>query len=184
MMKARAALAGTFDCLTGDGLGQICELCDGDPPHRPGGPIASAAAAGEILAPMPKMCSISDLPCLCPRQLRCRVPRLRPRHWRCHGGPWTIPSQPPIHPLDAQDVFLTSQIAHRPLPCRLRYSLRAAKVVINGPKQCGASPSFGADSSGPQGNPRYVFDMPHPLENRGSLESMNFPYNPGNQTQG
>ena len=30
-------------------LGQLCELFDGDIPHRPGGAIACAAAVGEVL---------------------------------------------------------------------------------------------------------------------------------------
>ena len=47
--EARGALDGIFDFLSGDGLGRICELFDGDSPHRPGGAIASAESTGEIL---------------------------------------------------------------------------------------------------------------------------------------
>ena len=38
-----------LDYLLGDGLGQLCELFDGDAPHSPGGLIASAPAVGELL---------------------------------------------------------------------------------------------------------------------------------------
>ena len=38
-----------LDHLAGDGLGQICELFDGDSPHRPGGATASAPAVAELL---------------------------------------------------------------------------------------------------------------------------------------
>jgi predicted glycogen debranching enzyme len=45
----RDLLKGAISYMNGDGLGQICELFDGDPPHAPGGAIASAAAVAEIL---------------------------------------------------------------------------------------------------------------------------------------
>ncbi|HEV2295483.1 MAG TPA: amylo-alpha-1,6-glucosidase [Tepidisphaeraceae bacterium] len=35
--------------MQGPGLGHLCELFDGDAPHRPGGAIASAASVGELL---------------------------------------------------------------------------------------------------------------------------------------
>jgi predicted glycogen debranching enzyme len=38
------------------GMGQLCELFDGDPPHRPGGAIASATAVGELLR-----CYVEDI---------------------------------------------------------------------------------------------------------------------------
>ena len=38
-----------IEFLMGDGLGQLCELFDGDVPHAPGGAIASAASVGEVL---------------------------------------------------------------------------------------------------------------------------------------
>jgi predicted glycogen debranching enzyme len=38
-----------LDRLRGDGLGQLCELFDGDAPHAPGGAVASAACVGELL---------------------------------------------------------------------------------------------------------------------------------------
>ena len=47
--EAREALAGCVQYLEGDGLGQICELFDGDAPHRPGGALASARSVAEIL---------------------------------------------------------------------------------------------------------------------------------------
>jgi predicted glycogen debranching enzyme len=51
--KARAeamdVLRGCLDHLRGDGLGQLCELFDGAPPHSPGGAIAAAPAVAEIL---------------------------------------------------------------------------------------------------------------------------------------
>jgi glycogen debranching enzyme len=39
-----------------NGLGQLCELFDGDAPHRPGGAIASAASVGELLR-----CYVEDI---------------------------------------------------------------------------------------------------------------------------
>ncbi len=38
-----------LDHLIGDGLGQLCELFDGDAPHAPGGALASALSIGELL---------------------------------------------------------------------------------------------------------------------------------------
>lgn len=48
----REALKFLEPCLQhmqGPGLGHLCELFDGDAPHRPGGAIASAASVGELL---------------------------------------------------------------------------------------------------------------------------------------
>ncbi len=48
----REALRFLQPCLEhvqGAGLGHLCELFDGDSPHRPGGTIGSAASVGEIL---------------------------------------------------------------------------------------------------------------------------------------
>lgn len=47
--QAREILAGVIRYMQSEGSGQLCELFDGDAPHRPGGAIASVAAAGEIL---------------------------------------------------------------------------------------------------------------------------------------
>jgi predicted glycogen debranching enzyme len=47
--EAREALTGCIAYMNGNGLGQICELFDGDAPHRPGGAIASARSVGEVL---------------------------------------------------------------------------------------------------------------------------------------
>ena len=47
--EAREILQPCIDYLLKDGLGQLCELFDGDKPHRPGGAIASAASVAEIL---------------------------------------------------------------------------------------------------------------------------------------
>ena len=47
--REATALAGCIQYLEGNGLGQICELFDGDSPHRPGGAIASARSVAEIL---------------------------------------------------------------------------------------------------------------------------------------
>jgi glycogen debranching enzyme len=47
--EARKVLHGILDYLTGDGSGQLCELFDGDQPHRPGGAISSALAVSEVL---------------------------------------------------------------------------------------------------------------------------------------
>ena len=35
--------------VAGDGLGQLCELFDGNAPHAPGGAVASAPAIAELL---------------------------------------------------------------------------------------------------------------------------------------
>jgi len=47
--NARGLLQPCLDRLCRDGLGQINELFDGDPPHAPGGTIACAIATGELL---------------------------------------------------------------------------------------------------------------------------------------
>ncbi len=47
--EAKSLLAGCLDYLAGDGLGNLCELFDGEKPQRPGGAIASACAVGELL---------------------------------------------------------------------------------------------------------------------------------------
>ncbi|MEO6435555.1 MAG: amylo-alpha-1,6-glucosidase [Tepidisphaeraceae bacterium] len=53
---ARRMLQGCFDIMRTTSLGQLCELFDGDAPHRPGGAIASATAIGELLR-----CYIEDV---------------------------------------------------------------------------------------------------------------------------
>jgi predicted glycogen debranching enzyme len=47
--EALEMLRPCLDRLAGDGLGQVCELFDGDAPHRPGGATASAPAVAELL---------------------------------------------------------------------------------------------------------------------------------------
>ncbi|MDB5172896.1 MAG: putative glycogen debranching enzyme [Phycisphaerales bacterium] len=47
--EALAALEGCLAYMLNEGLGQLCELFDGDAPHRPGGATACAAAVGQIL---------------------------------------------------------------------------------------------------------------------------------------
>ncbi len=47
--EAKQLLSGCLGYLQGDGLGQLCELFDGDKPHRPGGAIASASSVAELL---------------------------------------------------------------------------------------------------------------------------------------
>ncbi|MGH7215083.1 MAG: amylo-alpha-1,6-glucosidase, partial [Tepidisphaeraceae bacterium] len=47
--QARQLLAPCLRHLHEDGLGQLPELFDGDPPHRPGGATASARSVGELL---------------------------------------------------------------------------------------------------------------------------------------
>jgi glycogen debranching enzyme len=47
--QARRILRPAIAWMDGDGLGLICELFDGDSPHRSGGALASAPAAGELL---------------------------------------------------------------------------------------------------------------------------------------
>jgi predicted glycogen debranching enzyme len=46
---AREMLRPCIEHMRGEALGLICELFDGDAPHRPGGALASAPAAGELL---------------------------------------------------------------------------------------------------------------------------------------
>jgi len=45
----REMIAGCLGYLRRQGMGQICELFDGDAPHRPGGAVASARSIAEIL---------------------------------------------------------------------------------------------------------------------------------------
>jgi glycogen debranching enzyme len=47
--RVRSWLDGCLGYLRGDGVGQLCELFDGDAPHHPGGAIASALSVAEIL---------------------------------------------------------------------------------------------------------------------------------------
>ncbi|MEA2707847.1 MAG: hypothetical protein QOF78_448 [Phycisphaerales bacterium] len=54
--EARKLLDACLSHMRGDGLGQLCELFDGDGPHRPGGAIASAPAVGELLR-----CYVEDI---------------------------------------------------------------------------------------------------------------------------
>ena len=49
LRQAREILQPILQFARGPGLGLISELFDGDAPHRPGGAIASAPAAGELL---------------------------------------------------------------------------------------------------------------------------------------
>ena len=46
---ALALLRPCIDYLNGPGMGQLCELFDGNPPHHAGGAPASAASVGELL---------------------------------------------------------------------------------------------------------------------------------------
>jgi predicted glycogen debranching enzyme len=46
---ARRILRPAITWMEGEGMGLMCELFDGDSPHRPGGALASAPAAGELL---------------------------------------------------------------------------------------------------------------------------------------
>ena len=47
--QALEILAGPIRHMQSDGLGQLCELFDGDKPHNPGGVSASARSVAEIL---------------------------------------------------------------------------------------------------------------------------------------
>ena len=47
--RVRSWLDGCLAYLRGDGVGQLCELFDGDAPHQPGGAPASALSVAEIL---------------------------------------------------------------------------------------------------------------------------------------
>jgi glycogen debranching enzyme len=62
-----------IDRMRTDGLGQLCELFDGDPPHHPGGLTASARSIGELLR-----CYAEDVLDLAPPQLPCatKTPQL------------------------------------------------------------------------------------------------------------
>jgi len=47
--EAKRLLGAPLEHIRRSGMGQICELFDGEPPHRSGGAIACATAAGELL---------------------------------------------------------------------------------------------------------------------------------------
>ncbi len=47
--QIREELMPCIDHLRGDGLGQLCELFDGEVPRRPGGAVASARSVAEVL---------------------------------------------------------------------------------------------------------------------------------------
>jgi predicted glycogen debranching enzyme len=47
--EVRRVLDGCIEYMQGDGIGQLCELFDGDAPHKPGGAIASARSVAEVL---------------------------------------------------------------------------------------------------------------------------------------
>jgi predicted glycogen debranching enzyme len=47
--EVHSVLTACIDQLTGDGMGQLCELFDGDVPRRPGGAIADVRSVGEVL---------------------------------------------------------------------------------------------------------------------------------------
>ena len=47
--EAGEFLRGCLAYMDGPGIGQICELFDGDAPHAPGGLVASARSVAEIL---------------------------------------------------------------------------------------------------------------------------------------
>jgi glycogen debranching enzyme len=47
--ELRGCLDACIEQINGDGMGQLCELFDGDVPRRPGGAIADARSVGEVL---------------------------------------------------------------------------------------------------------------------------------------
>ena len=47
--QVQGMLQACLDYMQGDGQGQLCELFDGDPPHVPGGALASARSVAEVL---------------------------------------------------------------------------------------------------------------------------------------
>lgn len=49
LARVRQMLDGPLAYMAADGMGQICELFDGDAPHAPGGAAASARSAAELL---------------------------------------------------------------------------------------------------------------------------------------
>ena len=49
LRQSRDVLSGVIRYMQSEGVGQLCELFDGDAPHRPGGATASVAAVGEVL---------------------------------------------------------------------------------------------------------------------------------------
>jgi glycogen debranching enzyme len=46
---AQKMLDGVLEYMHEQGIGEICELFDGETPHRPGGAIASARSVAEVL---------------------------------------------------------------------------------------------------------------------------------------
>lgn len=61
---AARLLQGVFEHMAGWGMGQICELFDGDAPHRRGGLPASARSVAEVLR-----CYAEDILELCPAEV-------------------------------------------------------------------------------------------------------------------
>jgi glycogen debranching enzyme len=47
--QVRSMLDGCITYMQTDGQGQLCELFDGNPPHEPGGALASARSVAEVL---------------------------------------------------------------------------------------------------------------------------------------
>jgi predicted glycogen debranching enzyme len=50
--EAQGAIRGLVDQMLGPGLGQLHEICDGDPPHQPRGCIAQAWSVAEVIRVM------------------------------------------------------------------------------------------------------------------------------------
>jgi predicted glycogen debranching enzyme len=64
LRQAREALSGVINYMRGSGLGGICELFDGDVPHKPGGAVACARSVAEVLR-----CYAEDLLDIAPPKL-------------------------------------------------------------------------------------------------------------------
>jgi glycogen debranching enzyme len=67
---ARRLLDASLAHVRTHGLGHLCELFDGDTPHRPGGAIASAPAVGELLR-----CYVEDILDQAPTKIITTMPK-------------------------------------------------------------------------------------------------------------
>src|SRR5205823_6389328 len=77
--KVASMVKGPIEYLMNEGMGQVCELFDGNPPHAGGGAIASARSVAELLRAWVE--DVSD---------RAPLPKVHPSE---RPMPWTRPEE-------------------------------------------------------------------------------------------